>query len=137
MNTLYPTGLDNETFNLLSECVKQVDSIDLAVLLEGARKHTEKARVQYDLNPLAVNAPLAEAIFQVIHQSVSAWDSIPELARPWFRGMIQYYVTVNDGDNDFNSLLGFEDDVEVVNACLRFAGMDEHCINPEDFDNVC
>ena len=34
------------------------------------------------------------------------------------------------------SPIGFEDDNEVLNACLRLAGRDDLCLKPEDYDDA-
>jgi hypothetical protein len=47
-----------------------------------------------------------------------------------------YYANADDAEADLTSPIGFEDDVEVLNACLRFARLDELCLNPEDYDDV-
>ena len=34
------------------------------------------------------------------------------------------------------AIIAVDDDAEVLNACLRFAGYDDLCVNPEAYDDV-
>lgn len=54
--------------------------------------------------------------------------------RAWLAGAILYFAQSNDGEPDLTSPIGFEDDTEVLNACLRFAHLEALCLNPEDYD---
>jgi uncharacterized membrane protein YkvA (DUF1232 family) len=53
--------------------------------------------------------------------------------RVWLKGAMLYFVEVDDGDHDFDSPIGFNDDVDVLNACLSMAGLDDLYLNPENF----
>jgi hypothetical protein len=46
--------------------------------------------------------------------------------------MILYFSSANKEEDDHKSPIGFDDDAEVINACLRVAGRNDLCINPED-----
>lgn len=81
-----------------------------------------------------VNVALAEAITAIYANLLSRWPSLSTMATPWLKGAMLYFVETDDDDPDFDSPIGFEDDVEVLNACLRMAGLEELCLNPEDFD---
>ena len=54
----------------------------------------------------------------------------------WLRGAVGYFVSSNDEEPDFDSPIGIEDDVEILNACLQFAELDSLCLRVEDFDDV-
>ena len=41
-----------------------------------------------------------------------------------------------DDESDHLSPIGFEDDAEVLNACLRFANLPELCLKTEDYDHA-
>lgn len=49
---------------------------------------------------------------------------------------MRYFATRNDNEPDFQSPLGFEDDAEILNACLKFIDRDDLCLNVEDYDNA-
>ncbi len=46
------------------------------------------------------------------------------------------FADSRDNEHDFSSAIGFEDDAEVLNACLKHAGRTSMCITIEDFDNA-
>jgi uncharacterized membrane protein YkvA (DUF1232 family) len=83
-----------------------------------------------------INLHLATAIVEVIERVVGDWDSLPANARSWMAGAMHYFSKSNDDEPDFSSPIGFEDDAEVLNACLRFAKLDDLCLNVEDYDDA-
>ena len=54
------------------------------------------------------------------------------VAPPWQRRIVQaaceYYVFPEDGDGDFDSITGLDDDAEVVNAVLFVLGDEDNLI---------
>ena len=137
MDSFFPEGLTKNVFAFLSKCVDEIDDVPLANLLQGAEDHLEAVRkAKTASNPL-LNVRLAEAIVDVIREVVEEWETIPAHARSWCRGMIQYFISSEDEENDFDSPIGFEDDAEVLNSCMRLAGRADLCIDPEDYDDVC
>ena len=83
-----------------------------------------------------VNFRMAEAIVAVARQVCSSWDDVPTHARYWLRAAIAYFTTSDDSEPDFDSPIGFEDDLEVLNACLKLAGRSDLYLRPEDYDDV-
>jgi hypothetical protein len=79
---------------------------------------------------------LATAIADVAESLLSEWESIAKEHRNWFGGAILYFADSRDNEHDFSSAIGFEDDAEVLNACLKHAGRTSMCIEIEDFDNA-
>ncbi len=83
-----------------------------------------------------INLRLATAIVEVIERVVGDWNSLPADARSWLAGAMHYFCKCNDDEPDFSSPIGFEDDTEVLNACLRFAKLNDLCLNVEDYDDA-
>lgn len=83
-----------------------------------------------------INVRLASAIVSVLELVVSDWDSMQGNARWWMRGAMHYFATSDDDEPDFQSPIGFEDDAEILNACLTFAGRNDLCLNVEDYDDA-
>ena len=83
-----------------------------------------------------INARLAAAICDVIRSVVADWDNLPIAGQPWLRAAMYYFAHSDDDQPDFTSPIGFEDDAEVLNACLRFAEREELCLKPEDYDDA-
>jgi len=131
MTTLFPVGLSEETFQMLLSCVEEVEHLSPQELLKRTEKHLNNAHIAYKKNPL-VNIELADAIVECFRDVVQSWDSIPDHARQYCKGMMHYFVISDDELKDFSSPIGFDDDAEVMNACLRVAGLDKLCVNPEE-----
>ena len=85
---------------------------------------------------LHINVKLADAIVRAFQNFFNDWENVPPHARSWCRGMVQYFCVSDDDEHDYSSPSGFKDDAEIMNACLRLAGREDLCINPENFDDV-
>ncbi|MFH1138032.1 MAG: hypothetical protein V1816_18330 [Pseudomonadota bacterium] len=133
MDHLFPKSLGRKQFELLKIYVQAAAGDGMGELLQQAERHLKNAVKARESNSF-VNVPLAAALYQSIMAMASQFDRLPPLSQPWCRGMISYFAARADEENDFNSPIGFEDDAEVINACLRFAGLEDLCINPEDYD---
>lgn len=130
---LFPGGLDAQLATNLASAAEKAQVLEPAELLRQVNSHLELARSKAATNPM-VHIKLVEALTQTYKTLVETWTHIPEYAQAWLKGAMFYFVELNDADHDFESPIGFEDDVEVLNACLRLAELDSLCLNPEDFD---
>ncbi|BBO92635.1 hypothetical protein DSCOOX_58150 [Desulfosarcina ovata subsp. ovata] len=135
MADLFPEGLTKKEFDLLNRCSNEISDTPLDDLLKQAARHLEKVRCAHIEN-LFVNFKLARHIYQTFQRLTDEWENIPSHGKPWLKGMIRYFTLSSDLECDFTSPIGFDDDVEIMNACLRLAGREELCIAPEDFDDV-
>jgi uncharacterized membrane protein YkvA (DUF1232 family) len=132
---MFPSGLSREQYNRLIILTEQASDSTSEKLLADAREHLSLTLQEYEKNPI-INLRLATAIVQVIEQVVAGWNTLPSNARHWLAGALHYFSHSDDDEPDFSSPIGFEDDVEVLNACLNFAGLNHLCLNVEDFDEV-
>lgn len=132
---MFPSGLTRSQFERLSGFVEQAGAAPPAELLQEARDHLERARGAYATNRM-INVPMAAAICGAIADVVDRWDTLLPNARSWLAGAVLYFAKCNDDEPDFSSPIGFEDDTEVLNACLRFANQDDLCLNVEDYDDA-
>ncbi len=132
---LIPEGLTKKEFAALSKCADEVANLSVDHLLSQAEDHLRRIRMLHS-KKLHINVRLAEAIVHTFQYIFNDWENIPHHARSWCRGMVQYFCVADDDEHDFSSPIGFEDDAKIMNACLRLAGREDLCINPEDFDNV-
>ena len=135
MTNLFPEGLSQKEFDTLTKYSKEVANFQAEQLLDQAEDHLKRIRMLHSKN-LHINVRLAEAIVLTFQDIFNDWENIPEHARSWCRGMVRYFCVADDDEHDFSSPIGFEDDAEIMNACLRLAGREDLCINTEDFDNV-
>ena len=72
MSSLFPEGLTQKEFALLTECVNSVSDIPNADLISNAKSHLEKVRRAHADN-LYINLKLAEAIFSNFCIAIEAW----------------------------------------------------------------
>jgi uncharacterized membrane protein YkvA (DUF1232 family) len=130
-----PTNLTRSQFVRLSACANAAESVLPQDLLSATRQHLDRTRAAHAANPL-VNVRLAAAIVGVLEELFRTWSCLASNQAWWLRGAMHYFATSNDDEPDFQSPLGFEDDAEILNACLRFIGRNELCLNSEDYDNA-
>lgn len=133
--SLFPTGLTRGLFDRLSRAVDEAAEQSPADLLRGTDEHLDRVRQVSERNRL-VNYRLAQAIVESLRAILGDWEQVPRSARPWLLGAAHYFIGDDDEESDFTSPIGFEDDAEVLNACLVFAGRDDLCLNTEDYDDV-
>lgn len=86
-------------------------------------------------NPL-INLRLATAICDRLENVAGTWDDLSPEARFWLGGAIIYFTISDDDESDHLSPIGFEDDAEVLNACLQLANLPELCLKIEDYDHA-
>jgi len=135
MSDLIPEGLTQKEIAALTKCSQKVANIQPEELLEQAKSHIKRINMLYSKYP-QINVGLADAIVRTFQNIFDDWEKIPPHARSWCRGMVQYFCVSDDDEHDYFSPTGFNDDAEVMNACLRLAGREDLCINPEDFKDV-
>ena len=135
MSDLIPEGLTQKEIDTLTKCSKEVADLQPEQLLDQAKSHLKRIRMLRSRNP-HINVSLAEAIVGAFQNFFNDWENIPTHARPWCRGMVQYFCISDDDEHDYFSPTGFNDDAEIMNACLRLAGREDLCVNPDDFSNV-
>ena len=132
---LCPTGLTRQQHQQLTVYAQQAAQLTGPALWQAVEHHLVAIAAVHAQNPL-VNLRLATAIRDVIEHVLSAWDNLPPAARIWLAGAMLYFAKSNDDEPDFTSPIGFEDDAEILNACLRLAHLGALCLHPEDYDDV-
>jgi uncharacterized membrane protein YkvA (DUF1232 family) len=131
----HPTNLSRSLFDHLCKSAHDAESIPPAELLAAAHEHLERTRAAHAQNRM-VNLRFASAIVAALDVLIKDWGSIQPNQAWWLRGAMQYFASSDDDEPDFLSPLGFEDDAEILNACLKFIGRSDLCLNAEDFDNA-
>jgi hypothetical protein len=130
-----PTGLSPSQFNRLTELSELASTDSISNLQAKVSDHLSRARVAFERNRL-LNLALASAIGRVLDELAARWETLPAASRYWLAGAFLYFAKCDDEEPDFRSPIGFEDDAEVLNACLRFAKLDELCLRVEDYDHA-
>lgn len=132
---LMPAGISKKQFTALVEYASKAESMDADGLLQRVKRHLDESRSAHARNRI-VNLRLAMAIAEVAEQLLSDWGSMTTEHRNWLGGAILYFADSRDNEHDFSSAIGFEDDAEVLNACLKHAGRASMCLVIEDFDDA-
>lgn len=127
-----PPGLTRLQTSKLETLADDVEQTPLDQLLDSVEAHALLATKLAEKNSF-VNANLANLIAQKINIVAKKWNELSETHRFWLLGAIWYFVSSDDDEKDFKSPIGFEDDAEVLNACLRMANLDHLCISEEEF----
>jgi uncharacterized membrane protein YkvA (DUF1232 family) len=84
-------------------------------------QQTIKQRSQWrdaDVDPTLANT-LAEASLRLLG---TLKEGTPESTRRLVQAAVRYFVIEEDADSDLDSILGLDDDAEVLNAVLRKLG---------------
>lgn len=129
-----PKGLTRRQMEHLAECSRRAVALGPAALMTMSESHLAMVRAASSRNRL-INTRLATALSEKFGLIVLEWERLPESARPWLAGAMLYFSSEEDEEPDLSSPIGFEDDVAVLNACLRLASLEEHCLRAEDFDD--
>lgn len=130
---IYPDGLDKLLTQSISIKAQQAEKLEVSALVNQVHSHVALARQVAQQSPM-VHIALAEAIEKTYDALSDSWEQLPGYVQPWLKGAMLYFSDPNDEDPDFESPIGFEDDVEILNACLKMAKLDDLCLNPEDYD---
>jgi len=130
-----PSGLTRSQFDQLSKYASHAHHKTPQELLEDSRRHLDQTKEAYASNRM-INMRLATSIVDVIEKVVEDWESLRPDAKNWLAGAFFYFAHSDDDEPDFNSPIGFEDDVEVLNACLRFSKLEALCLKVEDYDDA-
>ena len=133
--SLFPSGLTKAQSNLLLNAVNQGEQLSIQDLHGRVVKHYDDLVESRKSNRL-INIRLAKAIVEVVEGFVRDRDSFSSHSQKWMAGAMYYFSTSDDDEPDFISPIGFEDDTEVLNACLRFVGLGHECLAVEDFDDA-
>ncbi len=107
-------------------------SQSIPTILAAVDRHQSDARLASATNGM-INMPLMDALAKTIHQALGRVSDNRDHVL-WLKAAALYFVHCDDDEHDFDSPIGFDDDTEVLNACLRFCGMHELCVKIEDYD---
>ncbi len=118
-----PDGLNERQLARLEEHVRRGQVLAPDQLLQAAYAHLEDVKGRYLKHP-EIDAETAESICHVLDRVVSEWELFTPAEQSWLRGALWYFTKSDDDQPDFLPD-GFRDDLEVLNACLRFAGRAE------------
>lgn len=130
-----PTGVGRDQLDTLTGFANRSGGLSATELANLAAQHLSDTAEAHGINPM-INLRLAQALTDSIKTALAGWDTLSATGKYWLAGAILYFSNSNDDEPDFDSPIGFEDDAEILNACLEFVGMPKLRVNPEDYDDV-
>lgn len=122
-STHQPAGLTQQQLARLEEHVRRGQLLSPERLLQAAYAHLEDVQEAHVQHP-EVDAAMAEAICHALDRVVAQWETFSPAEQSWLRGALRYFTKREDHLPDFRAG-GFRDDLEVLNACLKFAHREE------------
>ncbi len=76
-------------------------------------------------NSALVDAPLARRVATGLLTLLDHWTELPEPHQRLLQAACEYFVETTDDDHDFHSVIGFEDDAELLNHVASALGRDD------------
>jgi hypothetical protein len=94
--------------------------------LFGEVKDYQQAIHQRSSDDEGVDPALAENLVRASMRLLGTLnDATPESTRRIVQAAVRYFIIEDDADSDLDSILGLDDDAEVINAVLRHLGHDD------------
>lgn len=87
--------------------------------------HLALARARAAADPF-VDLDRAEQVAAACLALLDAWPRLDDDGRSWLAAACLYFADTDDAEDDFTSLVGFDDDAEVVNHVAARLGLDVH-----------
>jgi hypothetical protein len=69
-----------------------------------------------------VDLARAEAVARACHALLDAWAGLPLDHQRWVQAACRYFVRADDEEDDLASIIGFDDDTEVLDHALDQIG---------------
>ena len=133
MKVNIPSNLNPKEFEILQKLSNEYAKTPLIELTNRTKKYTKELEEIAKTNGL-LNLKLAQRINDTILKVEKLWTELALDSQYWLKGAIAYYFLTEDEEDDISSAIGFDDDAEVLNACLRLAELNQFIIRIEDFD---
>ncbi len=122
--SFFPDGLDPELEITFKPLCLELSAEQLVELAERVRAHLEVLRQASVVNK-ALDRVTAEAIARRLVGLLGEIPSLPEEHRLLVVGAARYFIRSQDIQPDFTSLVGFKDDVTVLNFVLKQIGRED------------
>lgn len=92
-------------------------------LFDEVKRYEKTLDERADWDESKVDATLARDLVQACHRLLGTLSSAsPDSTRRLIQAAVRYFLIDEDADADLDSILGLDDDAEVVNAVLRHLG---------------
>lgn len=112
--------------------LKEYSSIYVSpeILKQQVKKYLKKIEVETCHNEF-INLPLAKKIGETSLSLLDFYEQHNQEEQEFIHSTIQYFLNANDDEEDLYSPIGFDDDAEIMNECLRLLRKEELTIKIE------
>lgn len=97
------------------------DPTQLRALVDAHLSAAEKAAA----NSAFVDLALARALATNCQALLDAWPTLPPAHQQLAQAACRYFADPDDDEDDFASIIGFEDDAELLNHIVAALGRDD------------
>lgn len=105
-----------ETTTLLAN-LRAAPVLDPAVLTGAVDAHLAVVRAAAHNDPF-VDLATAERVADGLRGALARWPDLGAEARLHLQAAARYFAELDDGEGDLDSIIGFDDDLEVLRAAL-------------------
>ncbi|MBM7572940.1 hypothetical protein [Aquibacillus albus] len=98
------------------------------ILKQNVEKHYNKVQEATKQNEF-ININLAKKIKDVCLILIEKFDTVSTEEKRYINATVNYFITSEDEEEDLFSPLGFDDDVEILNECLKLIGKESLIID--------
>ena len=126
---IFPNTLDPNIDKVFSRLCKDLDSIIVPDLISCIEQHTSQVRLALQTNEF-LDILTVEKIANRLIALLQEIEKYQKAKQHLIVGAAMYFVRNNDAQADMDSLLGFDDDVAVLNYVLVELGQSEKRITP-------
>ena len=127
MNREIKDNLNKKYYETLLLIINKSQKYEVEHLFDACTQHANHALEKFKENPL-IDFDTAEKIAVTFKELETKWPAIDHKAQEYFKAAMYYFAISEDDEHDFASFTGFDDDVEILNACLKFAELDDMII---------
>ena len=117
-------NLSEKYLKTLLEIVEKSNKYEAEHLFDACAQHINYAVEKHKENSL-IDVDTAEKLAISFKALKNHWSDISDQAQEYLKAAMYYFAISEDNEPDFESENGFDDDVQVLNACLIYAGLNE------------
>jgi uncharacterized membrane protein YkvA (DUF1232 family) len=121
---LFQNLLDPNLEKIFTTLCDDISPSQVSELQKQIIDHVQDVRDALQQNEF-IDLDLAERISRVLLTILGEIPSYPEIHRRMIIGAARYFVLSQDAQADFKSVLGFDDDLKILNYVLRFIGRND------------
>ena len=116
-NSLFSHMLDPEKNKKLASLCADIEPNFVENLTNEVDEHVTQVHLALKANEF-LDVNIATKIADILKSLLNEFDKYPKQKQRLIVGAARYFIKSNDAQADFESLLGFDDDIEVLNYVL-------------------